>query len=413
MTNLNLTAPVNYGMHRGFLASYEQSVDNFMADMKGVGCDIDTTDFASIVLELKHNTLVAYQYLSFFKEKTNTYLLDFSPEQLQLWVDKFYQLICTQLQGTLGINIKTLIRKHRELFHFTCREVCQHTTCFLEHPERVKEMDFGPMVICELYLMNKRFYNLLRGCIREQQKRTDEDVIRIFRERWEEYKKTDGEAQINYLKQSCNRLSKNGKLTQTQYDLLSENILNEIDDPTLRRIIKVNWEKPISMIKALRAKGYGEEVMEEVFCACTKLEERDRLYEQREGPEELNYDQKRIAFLTECVKDIQATPYSKDNKPLIRGYQEWFFVLRIFQEKGLKQLSQRKLFVEMLQSLPFKVDKLPQHPNNLHKIAQEFRDRLYPNWVPVDGRSASKHERHLEIGAATLKAYEKHKNLLK
>ena len=90
-----------------------------------------------------------------------------------------------------------------------------------------------------------------------------------------------------------------------------------------------------------------------------------------------------------------------------------YLLVIIFQEKKVKQLSQRKLFVEMLQSLPIKVDKLPQHPNNLHKIAQEFRERLYPNWVPVDGRSAGKHERHLELGAATLKAYEKHKSLLK
>ncbi len=412
MITLQITAPVNYGMHRGFLASYEQSVDNFMADMKGVGCDIDTSDFASIVLELKHNTLVAYQYLSFFKEKTSTYLLDFSPEQLQLWVDKFYQLICTQLQGTLGINIKTLIRKHRELFHFTCRDVCQHTTCFLEHPERVKEMDFGPMVICELYVMNKRFYNMLRGCIREQQKRTDEDVIRIFRERWEEYKKTDGEAQINYLKQSCNRLSKNGKLTQTQYDLLSENILNEIDDPTLRRIIKVNWEKPISMIKALRAKGYGEEVMEEVFCACTKLEELERIYEQKEEPEELNYDQKRIAFLTECVKDIQAASYSKDGDRLIRGYNEWFYVFRIFEEKKVKGLNNCKNFVEELYKLDIKVMKLPPSAENLYKTKQEFKERfLFPNWVSPDSIS-NKFPRILELGAATLKAYEKHKHLL-
>ena len=411
MIKIEKSAPVNYGMHRGFLASYEQSVDNFMADMKGVGCDIDTTDFASIVLELKHNTLVAYQYLSFFKEKTSNYLLDFSPEQLQLWVDKFYQLICTQLQGTLGINIKTLIRKHRELFHFTCRDVCQHTTCFLEHPERVKEMDFGPMVICELYLMNKRFYNLLRGCIREQQKRTDEDVIRIFRERWEEYKKTDGEAQINYLKQSCNRLSKNGKLTQTQYDLLSENILNEIDDPTLRRIIKVNWEKPVSMIKALRAKGYGEEVMEEVFCACTKLEERDRLYEQKEEPEALNYSQKLTAFLTECVKDVQAGSYSKDGDKLIRGIKEWFYVFRIFEEKEVKGLDNCSNFVEELNKVNIKVMKLPLSAENLYKTKQVFKKRLFPNWVPPEGTS-KKFPRLLELGAATLKAYEKHKHLL-
>ena len=152
--------------------------------------------------------------------------------------------------------------------------------------------------------------------------------------------------------------------------------------------------------------------MEQVFCAYTKLEELDRLYEQKEAPNQLNYNQKLIAFLTECVKDVQAASYSKDGESLIRSSNEWFYVYRIFVENGVKGLTQRKEFVEKLQAVPIKVIKLPTDPSSLNKIGQEFKARAYPNWAVPEGRASFKHERHLEIGAVTLKAYEKHKRML-
>lgn len=384
-----------------------------MSSMLEVGCDIDSTSFATIVLDLKNHTGLAYNDLLNYKKKISANLLEVNTEDLQCWTKKFKNLICIQLLGALHYSIKSVIKKHPELFDFTCKEVYYKVSSYIEHPTLLENMVYGPMAMCELYVLNKCFYKALKNCTKLLVKRTDEEVLRIFNQRLEEYRVRDGVEQINHLKRICNGVSENGKLTKAQSLQIYNSILNEIEEPLLRHSVDVYMENPVSLIKALRAKGYGEDVMEQVFCAYIKMEELGRIFEQREEPEALNYNQKLIAFLTACVKDIQAGSYSKDKKPLIRGYQEWFFVQRIFQEKKVKQLSQRKLFVEMLQSLPIKVDKLPQHPNNLHKIAQEFRERLYPNWVPVDGRSAGKHERHLELGAATLKAYEKHKNLLK
>ena len=60
-----------YGVQRGFLTEYQTSVKNFMADCAEVGCDIDSPDFASIVLELKHNTRIAYQALKNLKSKVH------------------------------------------------------------------------------------------------------------------------------------------------------------------------------------------------------------------------------------------------------------------------------------------------------------------------------------------------------
>lgn len=413
MINYQNTASEYYGMQKGFLTNYKTNVTHFMTEMLEINDDEDSSILASLVLELKRNTIAAYHDLQIFKKQISTFLLEVYPDDLKNWINKLKQLICRQLQGTLSNTIKELIRKHREFFNFTRRDVCQQATYLLEHPNQVNHMDLGPMNICVLYVINKRLFSLLNSCWRELVNRTDDDVLQIYTQQWSEYRRLKSFKSLNLFTHSYNRLTGDGKLTQAHYNMLFDSIFNEIKDEELRSVVEGYIDEPIGLIKELQEMGYTDGVMDQVFCAYTKKEELDRRFEQREKPEELNYNQKRIAFLTECVKDIQSTPYSKDNKPLIRGYQEWFFVLRIFQEKGLKELSQRKLFVEMLQSLPIKVDKLPQHPNNLHKIAQEFRDRLYPNWVPVDGRSASKHERHLEIGAATLKAYEKHKNLLK
>ena len=217
---------------------------------------------------------------------------------------------------------------------------------------------------------------------------------------------------INLLKRNCNRLTENGRLTKAQYNQLSDSIFNEIKDEELRTIIEGHIGDPIGLIRTLHAKGYRESVMEQVFCAYTKLEELDRLYEQREAPDQLNYNQKLTAFLTECVKDVQAANYSKDGESLIRSSNEWFYVYRIFVENGVKGLTQRKEFVEKLQDVPIKVTKLPTDPSSLNKIGQEFKARAYPNWAVPEGRASFKHERHLELGAVTLQAYEKHQRML-
>lgn len=411
MQNFINTASEYSEMQLGFLASYEKCVDIFLNDIKKVGKKTDTPIFACMVLKLKEDTSEAYHYLNAFMEKSRTSLLVLFPEQLQNWSDRFYQQIRIELKGTLKSNIKLLIKKHPELFCFTRREVCQQTTSFLENPENVSPLDMGAMNICMVYQMNKRFYSLLQRCIREQN-RTDEDVSRIFQLLRDEYSVHDGAEQINHLKRLCHDESGNERLTKAQNLHIYQTILNEIDEPALRRIIDVNWEKPVSLIKALRAKGYGEEVMENVLCACIKLKELKNIYKQMGAPEPQNYNQKLTDFTTACVQDIQATTYSKDKERLIRNSNEWFFVHRIFLEMGVEGLTQRKQFVQMLKKLPIKVDELPMHPCNLNRIAQEFKDRNYPNWEPLGGRFAAKHERYMELGAATLKAYEKHKNML-
>ena len=411
MRNLQFTAPVNYEVQRGVLTAYQNSVHNFMTDSIGVGHKIDSPDFASIVLVLKHNTLVAYQELLKFKKTISSNLLEIYPEYLQQRKDEFYQLICMQLQGTLFRNIKSLIQKHPELFSFTCRDVCRHTTSFIESNGSVKHIDIGPMVICELYVLNNRLFNLLKSCLREMTHRTEDDILRIFNQRWEEYKKQNGADQINHLRRSYKRLNENEKLTKKQYQQLYDSIFNEIKEQDLRFIAEVYIENPAGLINALRTKGYPESVLEQVFCAYTKLEELDRLYEQRKAPDQLNYNQKLTAFLTACVQDIQATNYSKDGESLIRGYNEWFYVFRIFEEKEVKGLNNCRIFVEELYKLNIKVIKMPPSAENLYKTKQEFKERLFPNWVPPESIS-KKFPRIIELGATALQAYEKHRNIL-
>lgn len=411
MRNLQFTAPVNYEVQRGVLTAYQNSVHNFMTDSIGVGHKIDSPDFASIVLVLKHNTLVAYQELLKFKKTISSNLLEIYPEYLQQRADELYQLIYMQLQGTLFRNIKSLIQKHPELFSFTCRDVCRHTTSFIESNGSVKHIDIGPMVICELYVLNNRLFNLLKSCLREMTHRTEDDILRIFNQRWEEYKKQNGADQINHLRRSYKRLNENEKLTKKQYQQLYDSIFNEIKEQDLRFIAEVYIENPVGLINALRTKGYPESVLEQVFCAYTKLEELDRLYEQRKAPDQLNYNQKLTAFLTACVQDIQATNYSKDGETLIRGYNEWFYVFRIFEEKEVKGLNNCRIFVEELYKLNIKVIKMPPSAENLYKTKQEFKERLFPNWVPPESIS-KKFPRIIELGATALQAYEKHRNIL-
>ena len=228
MRNLQFTAPVNYEVQRGVLTAYQNSVHNFMTEILAVGYKIDSPDFASIVLVLKHNTLVAYQELLKFKKTISSNLLEIYPEYLQQRTDELYQLIYMQLQGTLFRNIKSLIQKHPELFPFTCRDVCRHTTSFIESNGSVKHIDIGPMVICELYVLNNRLFNLLKSCLREMTHRTEDDILRIFNQRWEEYKKQNGADQINHLRRSYKRLNENEKLTKTQYQQLYDSIFGVI-----------------------------------------------------------------------------------------------------------------------------------------------------------------------------------------
>ena len=413
MYSIQQTASEYYGMQKGFLNLYKTNVTHFMSEMLELDEDKDSSVLASLVLELKRNTIAAYHDLQFFKKQICTYLLEVYPGELKNWINKLKQLICIQLQGTLSNTIKELIRKHREFFNFSRRDVCQQATYLLEHPNQVNHMDLGPMNICVLYVINKRLFSLLKSCWRELVHRTNDDVVEIYTQRWSEYRRLKSFKSLNLFTHSYNRLTGDGKLTQAQYNILFDSIFNEIKDEELRSVVEGYIDEPIGLIKELQELGYTDGVMDQVFCAYTKKEELDRRFEQREEPEKLNYNQKRTAFLTECVKEIQAAIYSKDGEKLIRCSNEWFFVHRIFQEKDVKQLSLRKVFVKMLQSLDIKVNKLPQHPNNLNRVAQEFKERNYPDWEPVDGRSAVKYERYLEIGAATLKAYEKHKSLLK
>jgi hypothetical protein len=273
-------------------------------------------------------------------------------------------------------------------------------------------MDLGPMNICVLYVINKRLFSLLKSCWRELVHRTDDDVVEIYTQRWSEYRKLKSFKSVNLFTHSYNRLTGDGKLTQAQYNILFDSIFNEIKDEELRSVVEGYIDEPIGLIKELQELGYTDGVMDQVFCAYTKKEELDRRFEQREEPEALNYSQKLTAFLTECVKDVQAGSYSKDGESLIRSSNEWFYVYRIFEENGVKGLTQRKEFVEKLQSVPIKVTKLPTDASSLNKIGQEFKDRAYPNWAVPDGRASFKHERHLEIGGVTLKAYEKHKGML-
>ena len=412
MYSIQQTASEYYGMQKGFLNLYKTNVTHFMSEMLELDEDKDSSVLASLVLELKRNTIAAYHELQFFKKQICTYLLEVYPGELKNWINKLKQLICIQLQGTLSNTIKELIRKHREFFNFSRRDVCQQATYLLEHPNQVNHMDLGPMNICVLYVINKRLFSLLKSCWRELVHRTNDDVVEIYTQRWSEYRRLKSFKSLNLFTHSYNRLTGDGKLTQAQYNMLFDSIFNEIKDEELRSVVEGYIDEPIGLIKELQEMGYTDGVMDQVFCAYTKKEELDRRFEQREEPEALNYSQKLTAFLTECVKDVQAGSYSKDGESLIRSSNEWFYVYRIFEENGVKGLTQRKEFVEKLQSVPIKVTKLPTDASSLNKIGQEFKERAYPNWAVPEGRASFKHERHLEIGGATLKAYEKHKSLL-
>ena len=400
-----------YGVQRGFLIEYQTSVKNFMADCAEVGCDIDSPDFASIVLELKHNTRIAYQALKSFKKKISTNLLEIYPDELLTWKEKFYQQVCMQLQGTLMLNIKALRNKNPELFNFTSRDVCRQVTYFTDDSKNMKHIDFGPMVICALYVLNRRLYNLLCSCIRIMEHRTDDEVLQIYNQRLVEFKTNRGTMHTNLLHMTCNRLSKGSKLTMDQYDILFDSIFKEIENEKLRCMIMGFIGDPLGLLKTLRENGYPESVMEQVFSANHQLEELNKIYEEKDAPPTLSYDEKITAFMTACVKDIQSTVYSKDKGPLIRQYSEWFYVHRILLENKVLVLSQCRDFIKVMQKLPIKVIKMP-NDINLYKVAQEFKERNYPDWVPPAGRAAGKHQRIIELGAAALKAYQTHKHLL-
>lgn len=411
MNNFFKTASENTGMQKGILTSYQSSANTFMFNMIEVGREINSPLFASVVHKLKQDTIIAFNGLSNFKKEISTYLLDVCPEELRHWEDKFYQLICMQVQPTLSSNIKSLMKRHPELFNFSVRELINETNRYVEHPLQMNNIGWA-LDACVLFELNKWFYHLLQRCVFVLEKRTDEDVLRIYNQRFEEYKKQKGALQINHLKLSCDRLVENGKMTKAQYNQLYDSIFLEIKDENLRYLVKGHIDNPIDLVHALQLEKYKESTMEQVFCAAIKRDELKRIYEQREEPEELNYNQNRSTFLTECVKDIQAACYSKDGGSLIRGYNEWFYVFRIFEEKKVKGLNNCRNFVEELQKLDIKVMKLPPSAENLYKTKQEFKERfLFPNWVSPDSIS-NKFPRILELGAATLKAYEKHKHLL-
>ena len=101
-------------MQRGFLTAYQSSVNNFMSSMLGVGCDIDSTSFATIVLDLKSHTGVAYNDLQNYKNKISTNLLEVDPEDLKHWIKSFYNLICIQLLGSLHYCILSVVNRHPE-----------------------------------------------------------------------------------------------------------------------------------------------------------------------------------------------------------------------------------------------------------------------------------------------------------
>lgn len=411
MLKFNLTASENTGMQKGFLTSYQMSVNSFMTKMVGVGRDANSAYFASVVQELKEDTVIAfYSLISFKKEIISTNLLELHPEKLQEWDGKLHQLVRMQVQPTLDSNIKSLSKSHPELFNFTKRDVCRETSKYIENPRQMSNASWI-LSVCVLHVLSSRFYHYFCGCILELAKRTDEASLSIYDQRFEAYKKQKGALQINHLKMSCERLVGNGKMTMVQYYQLYDSIFEEIKDENLRYLVKGNIDNKLELVKELRLNHYNENTLDQVFCASIKRDELKRIYEQKEKPEELNYSQKLTAFLTECVKDVQAGSYSKDGDKLIRGIKEWFYVFRIFEEKEVKGLDNCSNFVEELNKVNIKVMKLPLSAENLYKTKQVFKKRLFPNWVPPEGTS-KKFPRLLELGAATLKAYEKYKHLL-
>ena len=411
MFNLIKDASDYSGMQRGFLTSYQNSVSNFLTNMVGIGRVINSPDFASVVQELKEETVIAFHSLNDFRKEISTNLLEVYPADLERWLDKLYQLICMQVQATLDYNIRSLLKNHPELFDFTIRDVCSETSRYMEAPYQMNNVSWT-LNACELLILNKRFYNLLRNCIRDLEHRTDDDLLRIYNQRFQEYKKENGTLQINHLKQSCDRLIGNGKMTKAQFHQLYDSIFQEIEDKTLRYIVVGHIANPIDLVKTLQSKGYKEDVIDQVFCASIKLEELKRIFEQREEPTLLDYNQKLTAFLTACVQDIQAASYSKDGESLIRSSNEWFYVYRIFMEKKVKGLMQCKDFVNKLNELQVKVVKLPPNPQSLYKTGQEFKDRYYPHWAEPEGRIACKFQRFMELGGVTMKACERNWKLL-
>ena len=387
------------------------SVNSFMTNMLGVGRDANSSYFASVVQELKEDTVIAfYSLISFKKEIISTNLLELHPEKLQEWDGKLHQLVRMQVQPTLDSNIKSLSKSHPELFNFTKRDVCRETSKYIENPRQMSNASWI-LSVCVLHVLSSRFYHYFCGCILELAKRTDEASLSIYDQRFEAYKKQKGALQINHLKMSCERLVGNGKMTMVQYYQLYDSIFEEIKDENLRYLVKGNIDNKLELVKELRLNHYNENTLDQVFCASIKRDELKRIYEQKEEPEALNYSQKLTAFLTECVKDIQFGSYSKDGDKLIRGIKEWFYVFRIFEEKEVKGLDNCSNFVEELNKVNIKVMKLPLSAENLYKTKQVFKKRLFPNWVPPEGTS-KKFPRLLELGAATLKAYEKYKHLL-
>ncbi len=398
-------------MQKGFLTSYQMSVNSFMTKMVGVGRDANSSYFASVVQELKEDTVIAfYSLISFRKEILSTNLLELHPEKLQEWDGKLHQLVRMQVQPTLDSNIKSLSKSHPELFNFTKRDVCRETSKYIENPRQMSNASWI-LSVCVLHALSSRFYHYFCGCILELAKRTDEASLQIYKQRFEAYKKQKGELQINHLRMSCERLIGNGKMTMAQYYQLYDSIFEEIKDENLRYLVMGNIDNKLELVKELRLNHYNENTLDQVFCASIKRDELKRIYEQKEKPEALNYSQKLTAFLTECVKDVQAGSYSKDGDKLIRGIKEWFYVFRIFEEKEVKGLDNCSNFVEELNKVNIKVMKLPLSAENLYKTKQVFKKRLFPNWVPPEGTS-KKFPRLLELGAATLKAYEKYKHLL-
>jgi hypothetical protein len=382
-----------------------------MTKMVGVGRDANSAYFASVVQELKEDTVIAfYSLISFKKEIISTNLLELHPEKLQEWDGKLHQLVRMQVQPTLDSNIKSLSKSHPELFNFTKRDVCRETSKYIENPRQMSNASWI-LSVCVLHVLSSRFYHYFCGCILELAKRTDEASLSIYDQRFEAYKKQKGALQINHLKMSCERLVGNGKMTMVQYYQLYDSIFEEIKDENLRYLVKGNIDNKLELVKELRLNHYNENTLDQVFCASIKRDELKRIYEQKEDPGQLNYSQKLTAFLTECVKDVQAGSYSKDGGSLIRGYNEWFYVFRIFEEKKVKGLNNCKNFVEELYKLDIKVMKLPPSAENLYKTKQEFKVRSFPNWVSPESIS-NKFPRILELGAATLQAYEKHKHLL-
>ena len=399
-------------MQKGFLTSYQMSVNSFMTKMVGVGRDANSSYFASVVQELKEDTVIAfYSLISFKKEIISTNLLELHPEKLQEWDGKLHQLVRMQVQPTLDSNIKSLSKSHPELFNFTKRDVCRETSKYIENPRQMSNASWI-LSVCVLHALSSRFYHYFCGCILELAKRTDEASLQIYKQRFEAYKKQKGALQINHLRMSCERLVGNGKMTMVQYYQLYDSIFEEIKDENLRYLVKGNIDNKLELVKELRLNHYNENTLDQVFCASIKRDELKRIYEQKEKPEELNYNQKLTAFTTACVQDVQAACYSKDGESLIRSSNEWFYVYRIFVEKNIVGLLKCKEFVEKLKELKIKVYKLPTSPQSLYKTGQEFKDRLFPNWARPKGNKAIKFERFLEIGSATLKSCDKHKHLL-